>query len=356
MDPNSTRICKRDKCSVWAYRIETNFRPLHGRHMKNARQHIVPRFYLSEWLEAGPPEGQDPAIWRIPKSRSNPFRRAPHKTFVETDRYTVRLPSGDRDLRVEHQLDEIERDFARVLRRLQKRDKLTLTDKGTIATFTAAMLGRTQRRADHWRDAWTDIRGIVERFELKRPSRSAGSTRAHAGPRDPEAVNVSTEEIDSLLLNVYPDFLVNCIEAAAPILFAMDLSIYSTEDDIGFLTSDDPCIMHDLTAYRYHPMTRSAGLKNRNVQVTLPISPKLLIAFTHRQTYPFITPLPIPVVDSFNRMMVWHSNREVISRSDTVREAWFAAPGPLPPDAWENRPREKADIFTPIARPETIDI
>ncbi len=115
--------------------------------------------------------------------------------------------------------------------------------------------------------------------------------------------------------------------------------------------------MHDPTAYRYHPMTRSAGLKNRNVQVTLPLSPRLMIAFTHQHTYPYVTPIPKHVLDSFNRMMVWHSNEEVVSRSNSTRPEWFAEPGPLPPDAWENRPTQgDLPIFTRIERPETIEI
>ena len=62
----------------------------------------------------------------------------------------------------------------------------------------------------------------------------------------------------------------------------MNLSIFSTNDPLGFITSDDPCMMHNTTAYRYHSMVRSPGLGQKHVQVLLPLSPHLPITYTHK--------------------------------------------------------------------------
>jgi hypothetical protein len=133
--------------------------------MKHKRQHIVPNCYLSAWLEPVTPPGQQRALWKFAKDGTGRHRRSPQKTFVESDRYTVLLKNGERDLRVEHRLDQIENDFAGVLRRLERREKLTIRDRAKLAVFTAAMLGRTKRPSDHWKDAWQDVRGIVSQFQ-----------------------------------------------------------------------------------------------------------------------------------------------------------------------------------------------
>jgi hypothetical protein len=105
-------------------------------------------------------------------------------------------------------------------------------------------------------------------------------------------------------------------------LFAMDLSIFSTDDELGFLTSDEPCMLDNPTAYRYHPMMRGVGLLQRDAQVMLPLSPRLLMAFTHKRTYPFITPVTADVLDQFNRMTVWHAKEEIASWRSEIRQEW----------------------------------
>ena len=312
--------------------------------MKHKRQHIVPSCYLSAWLEPVAPTGQQRALWKFAKDGSGGHRRSPQKTFVQSDRYTVFLKDGGRDLKVEHSLDKIENDFSGVFRRLHRNEKLTLLDKAKLAIFTAAMLGRTTQRADHWKDSWKDIRKIVSQFEGDGGTRKASGSLTEGMPLPPGAARISSSEIDDFLVNAHPEHLINTIEVAGPILFSMDLSIYSTDDKYGFLTSDDPCIMHNPTAYRYHPMRRSPGLGQRDVEILLPISPRLLIAFTHTRTYPYITPMPKKAVDEFNRMMVWQSASEFVSWTGQLCEEWFEKPGPAPPDAWENRSR---DTWTP---------
>ena len=333
--------------------------------MKNKRQHIVPRCYLSAWVDPVTPPGQHAALWKFSKDGSGQHRRSPEKTFIESDRYTIRLPNGDRDLIVEQHLDKIENAFSGVLRRLHRHEKLGVTDLAKIAAFTAAMLGRTRPRADNWRQAWTDIRRHVAAFEGdgRSPSKASGS-----GPPDgslpPNAVHISTAEIDGMLTNIHPEYLSNTIEIAAPILFRMDLSIFSTDDPLGFITSDNPCIMHNPTAYRYHPIARSPGLRQKDVQVLLPLSPRLLIAYTHKRTFPLITPLPVQMVNNLNRLMVWNADKEIISWRGELKDEWFDTSFELPADAWKESDRdgriERPERFDPseievLAMPELLD-
>jgi hypothetical protein len=323
--------------------------------MKHKRQHVVPNCYLSAWLEPVTPVGQQRALWKFAKDGTGKHRKSPKKTFVESDRYTVLLKNGERDLRVEHTLDQIENDFSGVLRRVQRREKLTMRDKAKLAIFTAAMMGRTRSRADHWKDTWKDLRRMVSKYDGNGTESKASGTHPLNEPLPTGAVRISAEEIDGFLVNSHPEYLTNTIEIAAPILFAMDLSFYSTDDQLGFLTSDEPCIMHNPTAYRYHPMMRSPGLLQRDVQVLLPLSPKLLIVFSHTRTYPYITPLSKEPVDAINRMIVWSANKEIVSWRGELREEWFTPVESTPVDAWRESPSEDRDQFERLEGPQMLD-
>jgi hypothetical protein len=179
--------------------------------MKYKRQHIVPNCYLSSWLEPKPPTGQERALWRIAKDGSEKHRRSPKKTFIASNRYTVLLKNGEKDLRVEHRLSEIETAYSGVLRRLRRGEKITVLDKAKLAIFTAAMLGRTRRRADHSKSTWENLRRHVAAYEGDGKNSQASGT-APDEPLPSGAVRVSKQMLDDMLVNAHPGFLVNTVE------------------------------------------------------------------------------------------------------------------------------------------------
>jgi hypothetical protein len=324
--------------------------------MKHKRQHIVPHCYLSAWLEPNPPAGQQRALWRFSKDGSDKRRRSPKKTFVASDRYTVLLKTGERDLRVEHRLDQIENEFAQVRRRILRGEKIMTLDKAKLAIFAAAMLGRTRRRADHWKRSWESLRGGA----VPDADDSAESCTSPRNPSDetlpPGTVRVSKQMLDDMLVNIHPQFLVDMIKTSAPILFQMEMLLCSTADELGFLTSDEPCVMQNPTAYRYHPIMRSAGLLQRDVEVLLPLSPQRLLVFSHTPSYPVNYSLTREQTTRVNRLLVHYALEEIISWKGELRDGWFAPEGPPPEDAYQEKTAGDGDDFESLEKPELIDV
>lgn len=60
-------------------------------------------------------------------------------------------------------------------------------------------------------------------------------------------------------------------------------------------------------------MMRSPGLLQRDVQVILPLSRRLLIAFSHTPTYPYVTPLSTKHVDAINGIIAWSAAEAIVS-------------------------------------------
>jgi hypothetical protein len=216
------------------------------------RQHTIPRTYLSSWIEPVTPAGQTRAIYLVSNEDRTVRRKSPEKSFTETDRYTVHLKDGSRDLRVEHYLGGIESEFQDVLSAVRQEQPLTIRQRAKLCTFTAAMLGRSKKQGD-W--MLQQRRGHIEKIKEMEKA-------VNARP-------ITSTQMEDSLLNHHASLVVQVIEAAAPVLFGMTLMILTTTDPVGFITSDAPAVMLNPRAHTFPPMYRVPGLNQKDVEVTL---------------------------------------------------------------------------------------
>ena len=80
---------------------------------RSTNQHFVTQGYLRAWCDLATPTGHEPYVWRFEKDGSNP-RHKPPKKIYESDLYTIPLPDGGRDLRLEHGLSQLEGKFVKI--------------------------------------------------------------------------------------------------------------------------------------------------------------------------------------------------------------------------------------------------
>ena len=275
------------------------------------RQHTIPQVYLRGWLEPYTPAGQTAAIHIIAKESKEVRRKSPTKSFTSNDRYTVHLKDGERNLVVENYLGRIESDFQGVLHAVRNRQSLTASHRAKLAVFTAAMMGRAPVQSESFRRQLQPLEEIVEK---------AGT---------PE----QAEELSEYILNHAAYYTTSTIEASAPMLFNMVPSILITNNATGFITSDNPAVMFNPNAYKLPPFYRSPGLATIDVEITLPLTPKHLIVYTHRRHLPLYQPVDLKTVDELNRRTWAHAHQEVVSKTGIVKDIW-SQPGEPPKDAW----------------------
>ena len=229
------------------------------------RQHTIPRSYLSSWIEPVTPPGQTSAIILISKDRQTVRRKSPEKCFAQTDRYTLHLKDGQRDLRVEHQLASIESDFQGVLASVRREQRLTLLQKAKLCAFVAAMMARSKKQGDWMLQQRRDMVGMIRDMELARDVEATASSELEQGLQDHHGTLVA-----------------QLIPVIAPVLFQMPLSILTTNDSVGFITSDAPAVMFNPEAHTFPPMYRSPGLQQKDVEIRLPLdSPASCSLFAH---------------------------------------------------------------------------
>jgi hypothetical protein len=64
-------------------------------------QHFIPQSYLLAWTDPSTPVGHKPYVHLFTKDGSEHTRKAPKNIFSVTDLYTLKMPDGRRDLRIE---------------------------------------------------------------------------------------------------------------------------------------------------------------------------------------------------------------------------------------------------------------
>ena len=118
------------------------------------KQHFVAQSYMKPWCDPNIPAGAKvaPYVWVFNRDGSNARRKSPSNLFHENNIYTIRLPDGDRDLRLENGFQQLEDTFTRIRnKRLQKRVDLNAEEIGWLLAFVATAQARTQAFRNHRR-------------------------------------------------------------------------------------------------------------------------------------------------------------------------------------------------------------
>lgn len=281
------------------------------------KQHLIPNCYLKAWCDPRTPETQTPYIWRIGRDGSSKKKKSPEKSFTATDRYTIALPTGEKNLMVENTLAGLENAFVSVRAKIERKEELTQEDRATLCLFAAAMHSRTKRAGDHWQQTTQQLHDMVSSME------------------EQHNLEASTSRQTGRLVEIAPQYLVmTMLEIQAPMYFAMEMSVFVANDEFGFITSDLPCVWFNPKAHTLPPFYRSPGLAQSEIEVTLPLTPQHLLFISHRKS-PFYLTVGQSVVDEANRLTRAHCDTEFVSWKGETRPYWFET-GTMPDDAWEN--------------------
>jgi hypothetical protein len=293
--------------------------------VKHKKQHTIPNCYLKAWCDPRTPTGQSAYIWRISKDGSTKRNKAPEKSFTESDIYTIAMPNGERNLTLETTLGRLESDFTQVLTRIRRRENLTVLDRARLCFFTAAMHTRTVAMGEHWKQQQQEHHDKVVALE-----------KEHNAPP------VTSLETANMVKYAHQQLIAVGVPVLAPMLFRMRLSILVTNDDVGFITSDTPCVWFNPNWYKMPPLYRSPGLAQSDIEITLPLTPQhvLLISHVPNSLYSDVKQIK---VDECNRRTRFHCEKEFVSWKGETRAYLFDL-GEQPEDAWEKTPEGKEAI------------
>jgi hypothetical protein len=104
-----------------------------------------------------------------------------------------------------------------------------------------------------------------------------------------------------------------------PVLSRMNLTIFTTEDDVGFVSSDNPCAWLDPEG----PRRRPPSLQSKTIEVLMPVSLRRLALLSWADDLPSYQAAGPLQVDEANRLQQMWCEQYIVVRRDKVKPVWF---------------------------------
>jgi hypothetical protein len=318
-------------------------------------QHWIPKSYLRPWTDPQTPKGQEPFLHVFSKDGLVHRRKAPTNLFTETDLYTIKLPDGRRDLRLERGLSSLESAFSAMRADfLAERRQLPEARFVKFMAFVAAMHSRTPAIRDHLLRFWSDAQEQMERVERRmrmataeERKRAASVSLPHSGP------SMTLDDVRAITARPMEHTLGASIAAEFPLLMRMRCVVLCSTEGAAFITSDNPVIWFDPYWHRKPPIFRSASFSDPHLEITMPLSPEQTLLLMHgipglEYGIEYVN-VGANEVREMNRRIRFHCDKEFVGRTEFVDPAWFDR-GTMPADAWELTTGEVDAGGEPIAQ------
>lgn len=306
------------------------------------KQHYIPQCYLKAWCDPVTPSGQEPYIWMFSKDGKTKKKKAPKKIFYETDMYTVQMPDGTKDYRLENGLHDLEDIFIQIRdKKIKNTAELTTTEHVLLITFISAMHNRTKVQRDHHKSQWGQVKELMDKMKEFYETATPEERRAASGIRPPNGnkSDLTYEDVQKLADEPMQQMLYPQIQAGVPLLSQLNLAVFNTNTLPGFITSDRPCVWFDPMAYKRPPLQRAPALISPSIEITLPISPNQLIVLNRSGVEGYLD-ADVNTVDEFNKRVRFHADEYFVVNSDIIKDIWFDR-GVEPDDSWDKTHREK---------------
>lgn len=286
------------------------------------QQHVIPRCYQKSWLAPECPADSkfEPYVWLLSKDGTSKKRKAPKNVFVENEKYTIHLTDGSRDLVVEDTLMQTESAFMAVLPKITAGQSLSISDRAQLCIFMAAMHARANEAGRRFAKFFGDVHRLVVK-----------------GEREHNAPPVTSLETKDLAQHAHQRMVQATLDVVPQMLFRMSLAVLVTDERLGFITSDTPCNWNDPDSHRKPPAMRGSSLSCRRIEITLPLTPRHTLMFTHNPKLNGYFRIAPPAVDELNRIQRFRCLDQFISLTGETKSIWFEERS-LPADAWEITP------------------
>lgn len=229
-------------------------------------QHFVAAAYLHPW---GHPHKNkkkgEVYVWVEKKGVTNRFPKNTREILKVEHLYTIFDKDNNPDYSVENWFKDLEGSFSTVRRTLEQNPELMdQKTRETLALFTAAQYYRTPKSTELLKSRISFSIELMERTGVKKPIMMIGPALM--------SFLLSEDEVVAARQHPFLNFYLPRIEELAKFLLHMKLAILVSTVEGGFITSDCPAVIVDR-------LRKNQGLQGVGARLTLPISPKITVAY-----------------------------------------------------------------------------
>lgn len=296
-------------------------------------QHWIPRSYTKAWADKSLPKSLGSRIHIYDPIGNYAGWKYPPQLFTQPEFYTITTPTGQRDLRAEKFLSRIESDFARVRRStLEKRQPLEARHLAAITIFVAALRSRTPSSHSNISGFWKSVVAtgdrVAEQMAAASPDRREKIARALSSPLASQGDrSITLDEARTIAGLVPGETMMAQVAVEAPLLAHLHVCVLSTDCDFGFITSDRPVVWWDPTQVGGRHRLFGVGLANREIEITIPISPRQCLLFSHNHSAPEYATVDSKVRDAINLRTLAYCEEKWLSDFATLDVDWLPTLG-----------------------------
>lgn len=236
----------------------------------------------------------------------------------------MELPDGSRDVTLEQMFSRMEQEFAALRRdKLERRVALSPVERANLITFVAALHVRSAAQLRHLQSERYRVVRLAERIAEQAAHATPEHRKAMAMPSPPSTRSWSLVEFRALAAEpqrTLPDYIL----AETAVMLRMNLALFQAPTGHEFITSDVPVTWFDPDVYKRPPAYQSLGLAYPNVEVRMPVSPRLILNISHH------TELDGrqfgatgQMVEEFNRVARFECYEHFVTQSNRKDDYWF---------------------------------
>lgn len=261
----------------------------------------------------------EPFVWMFGKDFRNGRRRAPINAFEETDFYTIQQPGGGRDLVLEKGLQELESRFAQLRDgKLASEEPVSAEEGAYLFAFIIAMSFRTKGHRERRRRQWQHVLEEMERATSLKDDRDRSPQVRFSFSQNRNDPSLSLDDVRRIVEFPTQHLMAGEIATYLPLVAGMHMMVLRTEDPVGFVTSDDPCIWINDQLNDGPPLVKDLG----DFGILMPLSPRQLL-FMNPSMSCYGRSTSIEYVTILNAMSVQHASEHVVVCRNEIRREWL---------------------------------
>ncbi|HZL31587.1 MAG TPA: DUF4238 domain-containing protein [Pseudolabrys sp.] len=296
-----------------------------GRSMEKSH-HYSPVLHLRNFV------GNAPAghIWTYDKQSGNSRSSIPEETGFETHFYSVEKDDGTKDTTIEKFLSDVESKAAPVYRGLLEGKLPEGQPKADFANFLAAMYSRTpsmRRMFGEMQSRGLQIHNYA--YGANDKAFEAFVKRSGGPPLDEkglEALRSALLDPSQFEIQVSRESTLRCLgvmDELTPIFFRMGWTVVYAAH--GYFITCDNALTKAVNPKSVSPFYGDGGFMNKTVEVTFPLSPKVMLLMTWAEKPRSQLDAPREAADGWNRTRASHAERFLYAHLDDKRIAQLAA-------------------------------
>ena len=193
-----------------------------------------------------------------------------------------------------------------------------------------AMYIRTKKARDHWIEQYESVVNssdrIIDMTKDMGPSERQRMFASLDASEGTHGASMSIDEFRDLARNPLPSHLDSVPELAIILHRTYTFLVLVSAGSKRFLTSDAPCVWYDPAANQ--SPSRAGGLSSPTMEITLPVSPELMLYYGPKHKMPvrqsgvYLHVLDDAILDELNKRTVLWADESIVSSTHDANEPW----------------------------------